>query len=274
MNTINTNISAMVALNNLRSVNRDLDGVQNRVSTGLKVAGAKDDGAAFAVAQGLRGDIQSLETVNQQLSVGLGTVNVALEAATKISDTLNDLRNTITKLADDNVTGDARTQYNSDYTALQAELANYYGNATYNGVNLLQTASTDVDIIANVDGSSYTISAQDLQTTIDALTAAAPANAAAAATLLGGAGAFQNAVDATNTALNALAADDKRLRNQIEFNSAVMDATEAGLGAIVDADLARESAKLTALQTKQQLATQTLGIANQSSQVFLGLFQN
>ncbi|GAB5387748.1 MAG: hypothetical protein Alpg2KO_07160 [Alphaproteobacteria bacterium] len=125
-----------------------------------------------------------------------------------------------------------------------------------------------------MDGSSYTIAAQDLQTTIDALTAAAPANAAAAAALLGGAGAFQNAVDATNTALNSLAADDKRLRNQIEFNSAVMDATEAGLGAIVDADLARESAKLTALQTKQQLATQTLGIANQSSQVFLGLFQN
>ncbi|GAB5387749.1 MAG: hypothetical protein Alpg2KO_07170 [Alphaproteobacteria bacterium] len=140
MNTINTNISAMVALNNLRSVNRDLDGVQNRVSTGLKVSGAKDDGAAFAVAQGLRGDIKSLETVNQQLSVGLGTVNVALEASTQISDTLNDLRNTITKLADENVTGDARTQYGADYTALQAELANYYANATYNGVNLLETA--------------------------------------------------------------------------------------------------------------------------------------
>ncbi|GAB5387747.1 MAG: flagellin FljL [Alphaproteobacteria bacterium] len=270
MNSINTNIGAMVALQNISKVNSDLDQVQNRVSTGLRVASATDDGAAFAVAQGLRGDIKAYESVNQQLSVAKGTVGVALEASTSISDTLNDLQSVLTKLSDENVTGDARTQYNADYVAIQTELVNFYSNADYNGVNLLETASTDVDVISNIDGSTYTVTAQDLQTSIAAL-AGAPADAAAAATALGGA--LGTAQTAANNALNSLAADSKRLDNQISFNSAVSDATEAGLGAIVDADLAKESARLTAIQTKQQLAIQTLSIANQAPSALVGLFR-
>lgn len=270
MNSINTNMGAMVALRNMSSVNSELAGVQNRVSTGLKVSSATDDGAAFAVAQGLRGDIKAYESVNEQLSMAKGTVSVALEASTQISDTLNDLQSTLTKMADENVTGDARAQYNADYVAIQTELTNYVANAEFNGTNLLQTASTDVDVVANVDGSTYTISAQDLQTSVAAL-AGAPADAAAAATALGGA--LVTAQSASNTALNGLAADSKRLDNQISFNSAVSDATEAGLGAIVDADLAKESARLQALQTKQQLAVQTLSMANQAPSSLLGLFR-
>lgn len=272
MNSINTNMGAMVALRNMSSINSDLAGVQNRVSTGYKVASATDDGAAFAVAQGLRGDVKAYEAVNEQLSLAKGTVSVGLEAATQVSDTLNDLQATITKLADENVTGDARTQYNADYVALQQELSNFVSNASYNGVNLLETASTDIDVVANIDGSAYTVSAQDLETTITAL-AGAPANAAAAQGLLGAGNALENATSAANNALNGLAADSKRIDNQISFNGALSDATEAGLGAIVDADLAKESAKLQALQTKQQLAVQTLSMANQAPSALLGLFR-
>lgn len=272
MNSINTNMGAMVALRNMSSINSDLSGVQNRVSTGLKVSSATDDGAAFAVAQGLRGDIKAYESVNSQLSLAKGTTSVALEASTQISDGLNDLQAVLVKLADENVTGDARTQYEEDFEAIAGELSNFVTNASYNGVNLLQTASTDIDVVANIDGSAYTITAQDLQTSIAAL-ATAPASAAAAATALGTGGSLETATTAVNTALNSLAADSKRLDNQISFNNALSDATEAGLGAIVDADLAKESAKLQALQTKQQLAVQTLSMANQAPSSLLGLFR-
>jgi len=273
-NSVNTNISAQVALRNLSTVNRDLEQVQNRVSTGQKVASALDDGAGFAIAQGLRGDVQSLETVNQQLSVGIGLVNVTIEAATSISNTVNDIRNTLTKLADSNVTGDARAQYNLDFAAQLSEVANFISNSTFQGVGLLAAASTDVSIISNISGTSYTIGAQDLETTQAALLAAAPADAAAATDLIDGTATELDDIKlAVDNALNALAADSKRLNNQITFNTAVRDATESGLGAIVDADLARESARLQALQTKQQLAVQALGIANQAPQTLLGLFQ-
>ncbi len=274
MNSINTNVGAMVALQNLNSVNSDLSKVQNRVSTGMKVSSAADDGGAFAVAQGLRGDIKGFEAVNQQLSVAKGSVGVASSAATSVRDTLNDVKATLTKLADDGLSAEQRAQYSADFTAQMGEVANFIANSNYNGASLLQAASTDQDVISNVDGSTYTIAAQDLETSTAALTAAAPANAAAAQALLDGTNAALNtAVTATDNALNSLGADTKRLDNQIKFNTAVSDATEAGLGAIVDADLARESAKMQALQTKQQLSVQALGMANQGPSALLGLFR-
>jgi len=273
VNSINTNVGAQIALRSLNTVNADLAGVQNRVSTGLRVSSALDDGATFAIAQGLRGDVKSLDTVNQQLSVGKGLVGVATEAATSISNTLNDVRSTITKLADANVTGDARTQYNADFAAQLSEISNFINNATFNGVGLIRTADTDVDIIATSLGGTITISAQDLETDTAALLAAAPADAAAATNLLDGTDTSLDDIFTTvDNALNAFAAVTKRIDNQIGFNGAVRDATEAGLGSIVDADLARESARLQALQTKQQLAVQALGIANQAPQTILGLF--
>jgi len=274
VNSINTNVGAQVALRNLNSVNNDLAGVQNRVSTGLRVSSALDDGATFAIAQGLRGDVKSLDTVNQQLSAGKGLVGVANAAATSIRDTLNDVKSTLTQLADANVTGDARTQYSSQLTSQLGEISNFLSNASFNGTNLLQTASTDVDIIANASGGTVTVAAQDLETDIAALVAAAPADAAAATNLLDGTTtAFDDLVTTVDNALNSLSADNKRIENQINFNGAVRDATEAGLGSIVDADLARESAKLQALQTKQQLSVQALGIANQAPSTLLGLFR-
>ncbi len=277
--SVNTNVSAMVALANLNATNRSLENTQNRVSTGLRVANAKDDGAAFAVAQGLRGDVQGLEVVNQQLSVATGLTDVTLSAATSISDTLNTIRATITKLADENLSVSQRAQYSDDLRADLSEIQNFVASAVYNGTELLTAAAAPVNVIANPDGTLYTITNRDLETPITTFDGSVPAagtamTSLAAQNLLNNTDtAFNDLVTATDNALNGLAADNKRLKNQMTFNIAVRDATEAGLGAIVDADLARESANLQALQTKQQLAVQTLGIANQAPQALLGLFQ-
>ncbi len=281
-NSINTNVGAMVALKNLNTVNANLDRTQNRVSTGERVASAVDDGGAFAVAQGLRGDVKALDAVNSQLSIGIGAVGVALEGATSLSNTYNDLKANLVKLADDSISAAQRTQYEADFDAIIAEAENFIANSQYNGNSLLTAATTALTggvngsalaVIATTTGVAYTIAQQDLETTLAALTAAKPANAAASSALLDGTNtAFNAAVTATDNALNQLGADSRRLENQITFNTAVRDATESGLGAIVDADLARESAKLQAYQTQQQLSIQALGIANQRPQSLLGLF--
>ena len=64
MNSVNTNIGAMVALQSLNRTNDDMAVVQKRISTGLRVSDAKDDGAAFAVAKRIRGDVAGLNTAN------------------------------------------------------------------------------------------------------------------------------------------------------------------------------------------------------------------
>ncbi len=283
MLSVNTNVGAMVALNNLNQVSSDLNTVQNRVSTGQRVSSAVDDGGAFAVAQGLRGDVKAIDSVNSQLSQAKGAVGVALEGATSLSNTYNDLKANLVKLADDSISAAQRTQYEADFDAIIAEAENFIANSQYNGNSLLTAATTALtggvngsalNVVSTTSGVAYTIGQQDVETTLAALTAAKPANAAAATALLDGTNtALNDATTATDTALSALGADSRRLDNQINFNNAVRDATESGLGAIVDADLARESANLQALQTKQQLSIQALGIANQAPSALLGLFR-
>ena len=279
--SINTNLGAMVALRNLQTTNDALGSTQKRISTGLKVADAYDDGASYAVAQGLRSDISALGAVNERLAVGKGMIDVAVKSGENISKTMESVRNVLVKMSDQTLTGEARKNYETEYAALKKDIKGFIDGANYNGVNLIKenTPVTDQKIIASVDGgSTVDVAAHDLTTDVhDALTAAAGADDAAKAAwakgLLAATGGFSTGLDKLNAAMNTLGADSRRISNQINFNSAIADATNTGLGAIVDADLAKESAKLQSLQTKQQLGVQALGIANQAPQSLLGLFR-
>ncbi|MGM0562125.1 MAG: flagellin [Pseudomonadota bacterium] len=271
MNSINTNSGAMIALQNLNQTNSQLSQVQNRVSTGLRVASAQDDGASFAIAQGLRSDIKGIGAVNEQISKAKGLVSTTISSLTSVSDGLGDIRETLTKMADENNSADQFAQYKADYDSQLEELQNYVDNASYNGTNLIDAGGADVNVIADSAGTQYTLSAVDIDAELAAITD--PVDAATAQGLIAGTDAlFNDAVGAVNDALNTFAGDDRRLTGQMEFNSKLSDAIEEGLGATVDADLAKESARLQSLQIKQQLGTQTLGIANQSPQILLSLF--
>jgi flagellin len=273
-NSVNTNYGALVALQSLNRTNDQLLGVQKRVTTGFRVNDAVDDGAAFAVAQGIRSNIGSLSAVNQQLNVAKGTVGTALEAGTQISNTLIKVREAATKLADANLSTDQRVQYNADLSRLVGEVRNFVSNATFNGSNLLQSTSNVIQVIANVTGTQFTLTTTDFSAAVFANLTVSFASAGLAATALaGGTGAISLAEANTGTFLNNVGGDSRRLNNQINFNAALLKASEEALGFIVDADLAKESSKLQALQVRQQLGTQTLGIANQSPQVLLGLFR-
>jgi flagellin len=272
--SINTNVGAMVALRNLQNTNNDLSATQKRISTGLNVADAYDDGASYAVAQGLRSDISALGAVNERLAVGKGMIDVAVKAGESISETMGSLRNVLLKLADEAVTGEARTNYQTEFTALKDDIKAFISSADYNGVNLIKASAADQKIISGISGAAtevITVNAADLDAGIVTELGAVPTTAAAAQTLLGAG--FKDASNKLNATLNTLGADARRISNQIKFNNARADATNTGLGAIVDADLAKESAKLQSLQTKQQLGVQSLSIADQSPQVLLGLFR-
>jgi flagellin len=272
LNSVNTNTAAIIALQSLNRTNEQLLAVQNRVSTGLRVSSAKEDGAAFSIAQGLRGDMKGYEAIREQLSKAKGTMSVANDVSRKISETLADIRSVMVKLADDNVTGSQRTQYAADYTALKTEITNFISNAGFNGANLLNTA-TDLNVIRTLTGGSITLNAYDLAADISAnLTAVA--SAAAARTMLQAGGGLVLAEANIGTTMAQLGADTRSLDSQIGFVSVLADATELGIGAIVDADLAKESAKLQSLQIRQQLGTQTLSIANSAPDILLSLFRN
>lgn len=269
--SVNTNSGAMTALQTLNRINSQLDVTSKRVQTGYRVADAYDDASSFAVAQGLRGDIKAYNAVSQSLSGGTGVGKVALAGATNVSDLIGDMRAKITTLSGDSLSADERTTITNDLTSIQKQVDNAISNASYNGVNLLLTASTNRNFLANIDGTVITIRANDLEGAKSTFDSALDVSTAAAATTsLTALNTFETAV---NTALGRIGADMRSFDSQDNLIQSIIDATEEGLGAIVDADLPRESARLQALQVQQQLAVQSLGIANSQPQILLGLFR-
>jgi len=273
LNSVNTNLGAMVALQSLNRTNEALNVTQKRISTGLRVNDAKDDGAAFAVAQAVRADVAGINAANEQLGGVKGILDTALSGLNKVSETMVKVRETLVRLADDTLNADQRAQYEAQYTALQTQITNFIDDATYNSRTLLATAAPGGDITTtrNESGTTYTITAVDGAGTL--IVAAAPTDAAGAQAALADGGDFDTVQSAISDALNTFGSDARYIDAQISYNKDKADAMEAGLGALIDADLAKESARLQSLQIRQQLGTQALSIANQAPQTLLSLFR-
>ena len=270
-NSINTNVGAMVALQNLNLTNAALAKVQDRVATGLKVIGAKDNASSFAIAQGIRGDLKGIAAVQQGLANGRGVTAVGIGATTMVSNMLIDVKAKVIEGLNPGNTSEQQAILSSDYAELVSQVLNFLQNAEYNDRNILQSGSANVNVISDTSGGAITVRAQDLEgTAYSQLNAQSLTNVSASSAALTQ---LNTVINTVNTALGQLGADARKLEFQDQFLSTVSDAVEEGLGTIVDADLAKESAKLQALQVKQQLAVQTLSIANSSPQILLGLFQ-
>jgi flagellin len=274
-NSVNTNRQAVYALQSLNLTNSELGFVQKRVSTGFRVADARDDGGAFAVAQAVRSDVAGVVTVGEQLGGTRGILSTTFAALSVVSDTMKQLRATLTRLADGGIATASREQYELQYTLLTNQISDFIDDAYYNGRTLLSTDAAvnggDISAIRNESGEQFTINAVDGETL--KLTNVPPADAAAAAAFIVAGGDFDLIDAEVSSALNNFGAQMQYVDNQLVYNSKKIDAMEDGLGALVDADLAKESSKLQALQTRQQLGVQTLGIANQGPQVLLSLFR-
>lgn len=269
-NSVNTNVAALVALRNLNATNSALAITQDRVSTGLKVIGAKDDASNFAIAQGIRSEIKAIQAVQQGLANGKGVASVGISGATEISNLLADIKKKIIEGLNPANTSEQQAILNEDYDELVGQILNFVQNAEFNGQNILESGAINLGVIADTGGGTLTLRAQDLEGTVfSTLNAQNLANTTAASVSLT---VVNTAISTVNTALGQLGADNRALEFQDNFLTSISDATEEGLGSIVDADLAKESARLQALQVKQQLGIQALSIANASPQVLLGLF--
>ena len=270
-NSVVTNTSAFVALRNFSNITRDLNTTQNRVSTGLRVATAIDDSSNFAIAQGIRAELKALSAVSQGLNNTKGIGKVALAGTTGVSNLLGDLRSKLTEMGNTGVTTAQRDILSSDFNDLMSQAGNFILNASFNGQNMLTDSAANINTLANLSNGTLTLGSQDLQTTAEALASASFGTATASQSAI--TTEFASLETAVNNALGALGADVRALELQTDFLNDISDATEEGLGNIVDANMARESARLTALQVRQQLAVQTLSIVNQAPQTLLGLFR-
>lgn len=380
--SVNTNSNALAALQTLNLTQQSLTATQRRVSTGLRVASAADDASTFAIAQGQRGDIAGFQSISNSLSLGSATLNVALQGAQTISNTLNQIKGKIVA-AQDPTQDHAAIQ--NDINAFINQIDSVAAAAQFNGVNLISSNSTNESVLSSlnrsgstVSAASITVNAQHLDTsslairglnianqgavlnvtggtnfadhnsfaltvggvtttfefltspgteslttatniavsigtglggTIAALNTALSAQgfnasfdksgnvditsgkgditaptvtgaASVTASTLGAGTVAANAlttieaaINQVKTSLSALGTASNQIQTQTNFVKTLTDALTNGVGTLVDADLAAESANLQALQTKQQLGIQALSIANQGPGAVLSLFR-
>ncbi len=274
-NSVHTNTSAAIALQNLTRTNDRLGDVQSRISTGLKVQGAKDNAAIWAIAQQQRADVGALSAVKQSLDRATSIADVALSAGETVSDLLNQLKEKVVAAKDSSLKTQSRELLNADFQALLKAIASAVDNATFDGGNILNgSLTTGIRFLANADASSFvTLSAKNLSlggaiielSTSDSLLTLTGATQALTR--------LDDSITQLNAALGEIGAQAKQVEAHNNFVTKLIDTLESGIGNLVDADLAKESARLQALQVQQQLGAQSLSIANQAPQVILSLFR-
>jgi flagellin len=272
--SINTNVAAMLAIQNLNRTQSELSVSQTRISTGQKVSSAKDNGAIFAIAQNQRGSSQALNAVRESLQRSQSTVDVATAAGETISDLLNQMKEKALASADTQLNTSARNAMNADFVSLRDQITKAVSNSSFNGKNLINTGATAIEALADETGTSkITVASQVLAlgganvTVTAAQDITTSANATTALTRV------NESIRNVSLALAKLGSGSKSLATHMNFVNKLQDAIDAGVGNIVDADLAKESAKIQALQTKQQLGFQALSIANQGPSSLLSLFR-
>ncbi|GAB4141615.1 MAG: flagellin [Sphingomonadales bacterium] len=273
--SINTNASALNALQNLNVTTQELDSTQIRVNTGREVNNAKDNAAVFAIAQNLRANQRGLEAVKQSLDRSISAIDISLAAAESIADILIQMKEKVVAAADAGLDAQSRDALREDFESLRDQITTMVNNAEFNGTNLINGGSDNVVAITNADATqTISVSHQTLAlggTNVTLSVSASFASAAEAQSLIA---TIDSSIENVSSVMTVFGAGSRSMELQRTFVDKLSDTIETGIGNLVDADLARESAKLQALQVKQQLGVQALSIANGQPQIILNLFGN
>jgi flagellin len=272
--SVNTNGGALTALENLNQTSQSLQQAQNIVSTGLAVSSAKDNGAIWAIAQNERSTVGALDSVKSSLQTGQSIIDVANSAGTTVSNLLSQMEQKALAASDTSLDTNSRAALNNDFIALRNQITSTVQNASFNGVNLLNGSVTQISSLANATGTSVlTTQAENLSLGGSIVTVASTASIGTVTTASAAITAVQTSLQNVDNALATLGTASTALDTHLNFVSDLQDTLTTGIGNLVDANLAKESATLQALQTKQQLGIQALSIANSSSSALLGLFR-
>ena len=239
MLSVNTNTGAMVALQYLDQTNAQLQTTQNEVSSGLKVASAEDDGATFAIAQNMRGDVAGYQAVTDSLNRGISSVDTATSAGQSISDLLIEMKQKALSASDQSLDTASRQALNEDFTALRDQITSIVNNAEFNGFNLVNGSTQQITALASSDGTHrITVSAENMSlsgsivtiTTTGSISTQAKASAMIAT--------VESSLTNVDSALAALSSGAKKFSIQATFVQNLSDTLTSGIGNLVDADMA------------------------------------
>jgi len=301
MTSILTNVAAMSALQTLRSINGSLEETQSRVSSGYRVAEAKDNAAYWSIATTMRSDNKALSAVSDALGLGAAKVDTAYSAMDSAIDIVSEIKAKIVAATEKGVD---KTKIQDEIAQLQQQLLSVAQSASFSGENWVAGNTTKSVVSSFVRNANGQVSVQTTEYVLDdstsgnvlfgmTTTGAIDTATGIIGTSSGSVGSIFSmnitsfsdsdinlALTAVETGLSALTKAGSQLGSistridlQESFVSNLSDSIDAGIGRLVDADMEEESSKLTALQTQQQLAIQSLSIANNSAQNVLTLFK-
>ncbi len=281
MSSILTNNGAMVALQTLKSVNTNLTDTQNAISTGKEIGTAKDNAAVWAISKTMESDIASFEAIEDGLAMGSATVAVASAGAEQIVEKLVEIKELLVSAQSENVD---RGKIQTDIDAKVDQIESIISAAQFNGANLLTSTidgtATEMGVLASLDrvgaggtvtSVDITIAAQGFDSSLDLasdLTSITDTTSAASALAE-----IESFLQIAISGAAALGAASARIEDQSMFVADLVDSMTLGVSTMVDTNMEEASARLSALQTQQELAVQSLGIANEAPQALLQLFQ-
>jgi flagellin len=273
--SVHTNSAALVALQNLNKTQSDLTDVQSQISTGMKVQSAKDDAATWSIAQGQRSDISALGSVKSSLDRATSIADVAMTAGQSISDLLTQMKAKVVSAMDPSLDAASRTALNSDFQSLTRQISQVLSASQFDGANILDgSIATDISFLANADGTGFiTVGVKDMSFGGAIMTLAAAATIGTVVDATAVLADVNTSLANVDSALGDLGAQARQITSHTTFVGKLSDVLTTGVGNLVDADLAKESARLQSLQVQQQLGTQALSIANQAPQAILSLFK-
>lgn len=273
--SVQTNASAIIALQNLNKTAGDLQQAQNIVSTGLMINTAQDNASVWSIAQGQRADVGALAAVQSSLNRASSIADVAQTAGESISDLLNQIKQQVVAAQDPSLDTTSRDAYNTDFQSLLRQINDAVTNATFDGANILNGSLTgNISFLANADATSFiTLTNQNMSLGGQIITISSAASILTLTSAQNILSQINNSINNVNSALGNIGAQATEIQNHTTFVSKLSDVLNQGIGNLVDADMAKESAQLQALQAQQQLGVEALSIANSAPQIVLSLFK-
>ena len=278
MSSILTNNSAMAALQTLQSINKSLDSTQNRISSGLQISSGKDNAAYFSISETMKGDSSMYKAIDEGLTLTMNSVSTARLGAETVQEVAQEFAERVAFAQGG--TAEVRADVQAELDELVARIETTIAQSTFNGTSLVAgTATTTVvtgisrGAAGAVTTTSITFQEQDLDAIRSALAAVDLTTSSTTALMETDLQTAEAQLDAAIASATALGIAEKSIETQKEFLGALTDKLDSGVGSMVDADMEAEAARLQSLQVQQQLATQSLSIANQAPQNILSLFR-
>jgi flagellin len=274
VNSINTNASSLLGVNNLQSSSKSLDQTRNQISSGLKVNDARDNAAILSISQILQSDVAGLNSVKSSLDGAIASTDVALAAGDQVSDLLIELKETAVKAADPGLDDASRLALNDTFTALRDQITTIVDSAEFNGTNALKSGGDDITALVGAEGNgNITISAQDLSLGGGNVTLSASQSIATQADAESAVIALEDSIANVSDAISQIGSGSNQLQATKEFTETLQAKTQEGIGNLIDTDLAAASAEFAAGEVRQALGVQSLSISNQQPAILLSLFQ-